>query len=333
MLVGRELFFQKRHCLPGRQPFERSLYITFLNACGFVCPKQEHTHGVLIDRLCVLCPAQNGGIANVLAVVTVSKQAVQCSGISKGGVLADRGVIALLVAVGAEGRCVEGYQRCAGALRPGHAADIGMGALDGGIFSGNQALPHVGIGGAVIVVRLPCVLNGRVVIDKTVAVVGSFVAKDQVGIAGDLLPLLLQQGMRGSLRRVPAVKISKERPGCGAVHAVQNGVMQFGTGLEAIRSALRLAFFVCAQQIRGVIAQKVGCNAGGTLFMRRYAHGTRGKDCFFAHLCFCAQVEHGNKLPGIVQAQLITYLKAVIPAGGRKLALPDKLLVIGSKCL
>ena len=139
--------------------------------------------------------------------------------------------------------------------------------------------------------------------------------------------------MCGSLRRVPAVKISKERPGCGAVYAVQNGVMQFGAGFEAIRRALRLAFFVCTQQIRGVIAQKVGCNAGGTLDVCRYAHCTRGKDGLFAHLCFCAQVEHGNQLPGIVQPQFVTYLKAVLPAGGRKLALPDKLLVIGSKRL
>ena len=128
----------------------------------------------------------------MLAVVAVGKQAVQCSGIGKGGVLADRGVIALLVAVGAEGRCVEGYQCCTGALRPGHAADIGMGALDGGILAGNQALPHVGIGRAVVVVRLPCILNGRVVVDKAVTVVSSLVAEDQVGIAGDLLPLLSQ---------------------------------------------------------------------------------------------------------------------------------------------
>ena len=269
----------------------------------------------------------------MLAVAAVGKQAVQCSGISEGGVLADRSVIALLVAVGAEGRCVEGYQCCAGALRPGYTADIGMGALDGGIFSGDQALPHVGIGRAVVVVRLPCVLNSRVVVDKTVTVVGSFVAKDQIGVAGDLLPLLLQQGMRGSLRRVPAVKISKERPGCGAVHAIQNGVMQFGTGLEAIRRALRLAFFVCAQQIGRVIAQKVGCNAGGTLDMRRYAHCTRGKDCLFAHGLFGEKGDNADQLPGIVQAQLVTYLKAVVPAGGRKLALPDKLLVIGCKCL
>ena len=192
MLVGRKLFFQKRHCLPGRQPFERGLYIAFLNAGCFICPKQEHAHGVLIDRLCIFCPAQNGGIANMFAVAAVSKQAVQCSGIGKGGVLADRGVIALLVAVGAEGRCVEGYQCCAGALRPGHTADIRMGALDGGIFSGNQALSHVRISRAVVVVRLPSVLNGRVVVDKAVTVVGSFVAKDQVGIAGDLLPQLSQ---------------------------------------------------------------------------------------------------------------------------------------------
>ena len=125
-------------------------------------------------------------------IFTVSQEIIQCSGIGKGGVLADRGVIALLVTVGAEGRCIEGYQCCAGALRPGHTADIRMGALDGGIFSGNQALSHVRISRAVIVVRLPSVLNGRVVIDKAVAVVGGLVAKDQVGIAGDLLPLLSQ---------------------------------------------------------------------------------------------------------------------------------------------
>ena len=125
-------------------------------------------------------------------IFTVSQEIIQCSGIGKGGVLADRGIIALLVAVGAEGRCVEGYQCCAGALRPGYTADIGMCALDGGILAGNQALPHVRIGRAVVVARLPSVLNGRVVIDKAVAVVGSFVAKDQVGITGNLLPLLSQ---------------------------------------------------------------------------------------------------------------------------------------------
>ena len=181
--------------------------------------------------------------------------------------------------------------------------------------------------------RLPSVLNGRVVIDKAVAVVGGFVAEDQVGVAGDLLPLLLQQGIRGSLRRIPAVKISKERPGCGAVYAVQNGVMQFGTGLEAIRRALRLAFFVCAQQIGRVVAQKVGGKAGGTLFMRRYAHCTRGKDGLFAHGLFGEKGNDPKQLPGIVQPQLVAHLKAVVPAGGRKLALPDKLLVIGGKCL
>ena len=128
----------------------------------------------------------------MFAVVAISKQAVQRSGIGKGGVLADRGIIALLVAVGAEGRCIKGYQCCAGALRPGYTADIGMCALNRGILAGNQALPHVRIGRAVVVVRLPSVLNGRVVVDKAVTVVGSFVAKDQVGVAGDLLPLLSQ---------------------------------------------------------------------------------------------------------------------------------------------
>ena len=67
--------------------------------------------------------------------------------------------------------------------------------------------------------------------------------------------------------------------------------------------------------------------------MRRYAHGTRGKDCLFAHGLFGEKGDNAEQLPGIVQAQLITHLKTVVPAGGRKLALPDKLLVIGSKRL
>ena len=139
--------------------------------------------------------------------------------------------------------------------------------------------------------------------------------------------------MRSSLRRVPAVKISKQRPGCGAVDIVQQPVVQRRTGIEALLCTLRLAFFVCAQQIGGIIAQQICRNTGRALDVRRYAHCTRGKDGLFAHLCFRAQVEHRNQLPGIVQAQLVAHFKAVVPAGGRKLALPDKLLVIGSKRL
>ena len=192
MLVGRKLFFQKRHCLPGRQTFERSLYIAFLNACGFVCAKQEHTHGILIDRLCVFCPAQNGGIANVLAVVAVSKQAVQRSGIGKGCVLTHGGVLALLVAVGAKGGCVEGHQCRAGTLRTLYSHDGRVHQCSRRLLTGDQALYRVCTCRAVVVVRLPSVLNGRVVVDETVAVVGGLVAEDQVGVACDLLPLLSQ---------------------------------------------------------------------------------------------------------------------------------------------
>ena len=67
--------------------------------------------------------------------------------------------------------------------------------------------------------------------------------------------------------------------------------------------------------------------------MRRYAHCTRGKDCLFAYGLFGEKGDNAEQLPGIVQPQLIAHLKAVVPAGGRKLALPDKLLVIGSKRL
>ena len=139
--------------------------------------------------------------------------------------------------------------------------------------------------------------------------------------------------MRGSLRRIPAVKISKDRPGCGAVDIVQQPVVQRRTGIEALLCTLRLAFFVCAQQIGGIIAQQVCRNTGRALDVRRYAHCTRGKDGLFAHGLFGEKGNDPNQLPGIVQTQLVAHLKAVVPAGGRKLALPDKLLVIGGKCL
>ena len=67
--------------------------------------------------------------------------------------------------------------------------------------------------------------------------------------------------------------------------------------------------------------------------MCRYAHGTRGKDYLFAHGLFGEKGNDPKQLPGVIQPQLIAHLKAVVPAGGRKLALPDKLLIIGSKCL
>ena len=67
--------------------------------------------------------------------------------------------------------------------------------------------------------------------------------------------------------------------------------------------------------------------------MRRYAHCTWGKDCLFAHGLFGEKGNDPEQLSGVIQPQLIAHLKAVIPAGGRKLTLPDKLLVIGSKCL
>lgn len=128
--------------------------------------------------------------------------------------------------------------------------------------------------------------------------------------------------MRGSLRRVPAIKISKQRPGCGAVYAIQNGVVQFGTGLETFHGALGVPFFVCAQQIRRIVTQKLGYNARSAAFTSRYAHCTRGKDRLFALGLADAQVHDIHQLPGVIQTQLIAYLKMTIPAGCGDLALP-----------
>ena len=78
-----------------------------------------------------------------------------------------------------EGRCIEGNQRGTGTLCTGYTHDGRMQQCGGGFFSGDKALHRLcSVGRRRIIVCLPCSLNGRVLIDKKMTVVGGFVAKD-----------------------------------------------------------------------------------------------------------------------------------------------------------
>ena len=333
MLIRRKLFFKERHGLPGGQPFQRRLHIRFLDAGSFLCTKQEQAERILIRRLRTLGPADDGGVTHPLAVVPVCDQQVQRGGVGKGGVLAHGSILALLVAVGTEGRCVEGDQRSTGALCTHHALDGGVHQCGRGLLAGDQALHRGGVCVCGTIVGLPGRLNGGGIVGENVVVVWRFVTENQVGVSGQIFPFCVQQGMFCRLRRVPAVKISQNGFCGGVVHAVQQFMVQLGTGLEALFGAVRFALFICAQKIGRIVAQKVGSDADGTLDVGGYPQLPGDDDRLFALGLADAQVHNVHQLSGIVQTQLIAHLEAAVPAGCGDLALPQKLLIVGGQCL
>lgn len=75
---------------PIRQTFERRAQIIVRQAA--VCAAANHgAEKAGIGIICALCPADNGRITDVLDVVAVRKQMIQCGGVGKGGIFADWG--------------------------------------------------------------------------------------------------------------------------------------------------------------------------------------------------------------------------------------------------
>ena len=109
--------------------------------------------------------------------------------------------------------------------------------------------------------------------------------------------------------------------------------MQCGAGLEALHRAGGLAFFVGTQQIGGVVAQQICNNTDSALFVLWDPQLPRSQNGLFALCHRGAQVGDLQKLPGIVQAQLIAYFKGIIPAGSGDLSLTQELLIISGRCL
>ena len=202
-----------------------------------------------------------------------------------------------------------------------------------GLLAGDQALHRGGVCVCGTIVGLPGRLNGGGIVGENVVVVWRFVTENQVGVSGQVFPFCVQQGMFCRLRRVPAVKISQNGFCGGVVHAVQQFMVQLGTGLEALFGAVRFALFICTQKIGRIVAQKVGSDADGTLDVGGYPQLPGDDDRLFALGLADAQVHDIHQLPGVIQTQLIAYLKMTIPAGCGDLALPQKLLIVGGQCL
>ena len=124
-------------------------------------------------------------------MIPVGQQRVQCSGVSKGGIFADRGILALLVPIGTKCRGVEGNERGSGALCAGNTLDGRMQPGGWGLLAGHETLDQRSVGRSAAVVLLPC-RSDRFIFSGQDAALRPFIVEQKVGVSGDILPAVSQ---------------------------------------------------------------------------------------------------------------------------------------------
>lgn len=207
-----------------------------------------------------------------------------------------------------------------------------MRARDWGIQTGDKTLRVCGIRVALLIVLLPCVLECRA-FGHRAAAAAVVIGEDQVRTAGNVLPPLRQQGVRGRLLRLPGVEEGQHGACCGVIYRIQQRMMQRGARGKALPGTLRLALFIGAEQISGVVAEKVCRNAGSTFYMRRHAHLPWSKHSFLAAQHVFPAVDHVDQRAAVVHLQLVTYGESIGPAGRGELALCKQCFIISGQCL
>ena len=154
------------------------------------------------------------------------------------------------------------------------------------------------------------------------------VGKDKIRVPGHILPAALEQGMAWCKLRLPGVKEGEHGPCRRRVHIVQQRMVERRAGLKALFCALRLALFVCAQHVAGVIAEKVCRNAGRAQFMRGDAHLAGEKHLLFSAGCRLPAVDDVDQRARVIDLQLEAHAERLIPAGGGDFAFMEHFLVI-----
>ena len=165
-----------------------------------IVAKERKVGKVRILGFCALGPADNGGVPDLVTVSLVCQQIVKRGGVGEGGVFPHRRVQALLLAIGAESRGVEGNH--------GRAAGFGTGyALDGGVdghcrvqLAGDQTL--LGFSVAAVIVPAPGGLDGGVIPGEN-----SVYLESQIAALENFLETVGKRGMTLGVFRCPGVKI------------------------------------------------------------------------------------------------------------------------------
>ena len=212
----------------------------------------------------------------MLDVVAVRKQMVQRSGVSKGRVFSDRGVVVLLAPVGAERRSVERHQRRAAGLRVPHALDRRVHSGDLILFSGHETL-HLDAALAAVPIPLPCLADSGILLD-----LAAIHAKDEVTARSHIIELSDKRRMLCRVLRFPSVEESQYCAGIGRIDAIQHRMVQLCRCGKALETALGVTFLVDAEQISGVVPQKVCSDADRSLHRRRQRYQLWLKNGFLA---------------------------------------------------
>ena len=212
----------------------------------------------------------------MLDVVAVRKQMVQRSGVSKGRVFSDRSIVVLLPSVRAERRRIERHQRRAAGLRVPHTLDRRVHSGDLILFSGHETL-HLDAALAAVPISLPCLTDGSILFD-----LAAIHAKDEVAARSHIIELPDKRWMLCCVLRFPSVEESQYCAAIGRIDAIQHRMVQLCRCGKALETALGVTFLVDAEQISGVVPQKVRGNADRSFHRRRQRYQLWLKNGFLA---------------------------------------------------
>ena len=258
-------------------------------------------------------------------ILPVRKQVIQSGRICKGSIFPHRGIEALLLAIGAEGRRIEGDNGRTAGLGPCNALDTRMDRLRHIHFSGDQALLPLPL--AFAIAGIPGIPNFRIFLGKA-----AVHPKSQIAALHDLLPGIRKNRTILSLFRIPCIEESEDRLGCRCVNSIQEPVVQLCTGPEAIFAPLRFSLLIRTQQIAGIVPQEVRQDAGGTCNRSRQLHGCWAQLGLFPDLDLCQLRDHRFQHSVFVQAQCIAdFCRS--PSGAGNLALLNQVFKQPGQCL
>ena len=119
------------------------------------------------------------------------------------------------------------------------------------LFSGHETL-HLDAALAAVPIPLPCLADSGILLD-----LAAIHAKDEVAARGHIIELPDKRRMLCRAFRLPSVEESQYCAGIGRIDAIQHRVVQLCRGGKALAAAFRLPFLVDAEQISGIVPQKV----------------------------------------------------------------------------
>ena len=144
------------------------------------------------------------------------------------------------------------------------------------LFSGHETL-HQDAALAAVPIPLPCLADSGILLD-----LAAIHAKDEVTARSHIIELSDKRRMLCRVLRFPSVEESQYCAGIGRIDAIQHRMVQLCRCGKALAAAFRLPFLVDAEQISGVVPQKVCSDADRSLHRRRQRYQLWLKNGFLA---------------------------------------------------